>query len=203
MLPGDGVASSSTASSLPESTSLETSPNIDQAAIQHTPTSTDTLESQLGVSPGQIDDVHLASNLAVDISGQQLIPSDWPTRLPRPDLLLHLVDVFFNCYPHAHYLLHRPTFRLSLNYSPKSPRFPHKSLLHAICAYAGVFSYLVEPPPTPNLDKVEGDFIFGDRRQAGHIRRDDFFAERHVKWAKEALDEAISMGFNLFECIQG
>ncbi|KAG8727106.1 hypothetical protein FRC12_022802 [Ceratobasidium sp. 428] len=90
-------------------------------------------------------------------SEQQLVWAEWPPRLPPPDLLNHLVEVFFNCHPHAHYLLHRPTFMVSLTLPPRSPKFPHISLLHAICAYASVFSYLVDSPPMPNLDKARGD----------------------------------------------
>ncbi|KAJ1311026.1 hypothetical protein OPQ81_009532 [Rhizoctonia solani] len=140
------------------------------------------------------------TNSPPDYSGQQLVLSGWPTRLPKTDLVYHLVEVFFNCYPHAHYIIHRPTFMLSLTLSPKSPNFPHVSLLHSICAYAGVFSYLIEPPPAGDLDKIYHDFIFGDRRRPDS--REESFAEMHARWAKETIDQAIAMGFNLFECVQ-
>ncbi|KAG8759487.1 hypothetical protein FRC11_001896 [Ceratobasidium sp. 423] len=133
-------------------------------------------------------------------SGQQLVLSGWPTRLPKPDLVYHLIDVFFSCYPHAHYIIHRSSFMLSLALSPKSPNFPHVSLLHAICAYAGVFSYLIEPPPAGDLDKIYHDFIFGDRRRPDS--REESFAEMHARWAKETIDQTMAMGFNLFECTQ-
>ncbi|CAE7125559.1 unnamed protein product [Rhizoctonia solani] len=139
------------------------------------------------------------SSSPANYSGQ-LVLSGWPTRLPKPDLVYHLVDVFFSCYPHAHYIIHRPSFMLSLALSPKSPNFPHVSLLHAICAYAGVFSYLIEPPPAGDLGKIYHDFIFGDRRQPDS--REESFAEMHARWAKETAAQAIAMGFNLFECTQ-
>ncbi|ELU43148.1 fungal specific transcription factor domain-containing protein [Rhizoctonia solani AG-1 IA] len=135
------------------------------------------------------------------MSSRQLIISGWSKRFPKPDLLHHLIDVFFNCYPHAHYIIHRPTFMLSLTLSPKSPEFPHVSLLHAICAYAGVFSYLIEPPPGSDLDKTYPDFIFGDRRRPE--LREESFAEMHARWAKETSEQALAMGFNLFEITQG
>ncbi|CAE6385679.1 unnamed protein product [Rhizoctonia solani] len=134
-------------------------------------------------------------------AGQQLIVSGWPIRLPKPDLFYHLVDVFFTCYPHAHYLIHRPSFMLSLALSPKSLDFPHVSLLHAICAYAGVFSYLIEPPPAGDLEKIYRDFIFGDRRRPDS--REMSFAEMHAEWAEEAVDQSTIMGFNMLECLQG
>ncbi|KAF8748673.1 Fungal specific transcription factor domain [Rhizoctonia solani] len=116
-------------------------------------------------------------------SEQQLTISGWPIRLPKPDLFYHLVDVFFTSYPHAHYIIHRPSFMLSLALSPKSPDFPHVSLLHAICAYAGVFSYLIEPPPAGDLEKYIATLF-------------------SAIWAEEAIEQAMAMGFNLLECMQ-
>ncbi|KAH7337953.1 hypothetical protein B0J17DRAFT_406878 [Rhizoctonia solani] len=139
------------------------------------------------------------TDLPSDYSGQ-LIISGWPIRLPKPDLFHHLVDVFFTCYPHAHYILHRPSFMLSLALPPKSPGFPHVSILHAICAYAGVFSYLIRPPPAGNLEKTYRDFIFGDRRRPDP--REESFAEMHANWAEEATEQASAMGFNMLECVQ-
>lgn len=195
----NNAANSSTATLSPESDkALQVSPgNTAHQLADHSESSpnatyerTDTLSTQsLG-------------NTTTNLS-QQLLRSDWPSHLPQPDLLYHLVDIFFNCYPHARYLLHRPSFMTSLMLSPKSPKFPHVSLLHAICAYAGVFSYLVDPPPTPDLEKVDKDFIFGDRRQGEYTGRDESFAEQHARWSKETCEEATARGFNLLECTQG
>lgn len=125
---------------------------------------------------------------------QQLVYNDWPRRLPPPDLLHHLIELFFNCYPHAHHLLHRPTFMASLMYPPKSPAFPHVSLLHSICAYASVFSPRVETPP---IDIKGGVFPDGNRKTDS-----DSFAEKHVRFSRQARDEATSVGSNLIECTQ-
>ncbi|KAG8702065.1 hypothetical protein FRC11_011705, partial [Ceratobasidium sp. 423] len=141
-----------------------------------------------------------ATNSPLNHPGE-LVISGWPTRLPKPDLFYHLVDVFFACYPHAHYILHRPSFMLSLALPPKSPNFPHVSLLHAICAYAGVFSYLIKPPSAGDLEKIYRDFIFGDRRRPD--AREESFAEMHAEWAEETTSQAATMGFNLLECTQG
>ncbi|KAJ1311249.1 hypothetical protein OPQ81_009748 [Rhizoctonia solani] len=132
-----------------------------------------------------------------DESAQQVIPHDWPSRIPAPDLLHHLIDVFFNCYPLAHYLLHRPTFMASLLLPPRSPAFPHSSLLHAICAYASIFSFRVHTPSPP----LEGGVF--PRMNPEDIRdRDSSFAEKHVRWARQARDDATSVGSNLIECTQ-
>ncbi|CUA76885.1 Glutamate-ammonia-ligase adenylyltransferase [Rhizoctonia solani] len=134
---------------------------------------------------------------AVDESTQQIIPHDWPSRLPAPDLLHHLIDVFFTCYPLAHYLLHRPTFMASLLLPPRSPAFPHSSLLHAICAYASIFSFRVH---TPSFVPESGPF---PRIDPEVLRdRDNSFAEKHVRWSRQARDDATSVGSNLIECTQ-
>ena len=48
----------------------------------------------------------------------------WPQYLPPPELLLHLVDTFFTCLPHAGRILHRGTLMNSLTYPPNAPQFP-------------------------------------------------------------------------------
>ncbi|CAE6528636.1 unnamed protein product [Rhizoctonia solani] len=139
----------------------------------------------------------LPSAPAIDESAQQVIPHDWSPRLPAPELLHHLIDVFFTCYPLAHYLLHRPTFMASLLLPPRSPAFPHSSLLHAICAYASIFSPRVYTPP---LVPEQGPF---PRMNSEALHdRDNSFAEKHVRWSRQARDDATSIGSNLIECTQ-
>jgi hypothetical protein len=48
----------------------------------------------------------------------------WPQYLPPPELLMHLVDTFFTCLPHAGRLLHRGKFMNALTYPPNAPQFP-------------------------------------------------------------------------------
>ncbi|KAF8609823.1 hypothetical protein BDV93DRAFT_154731 [Ceratobasidium sp. AG-I] len=134
-------------------------------------------------------------------SEQQLVSPDWPTRLPQPALLRHLVDTFFNCYTHSRYLLHQSTFMASLALSPRSPKFPPVALLHAICAYASVFSYLVDSPPMPDLADYGGDIIFGDPRNKRN-RVSDTFADQQIRWSKRTREEDAALGFNLKECMQ-
>jgi hypothetical protein len=133
------------------------------------------------------------TNYSPDDGSRQLMWGAWPPRLPSPDLLLHLIDLFFTCHPHAHYLLHRPTFMASLTYPPRSPGFPQMSVLHAICAYASVFSPRVETPP---IDTKGAVFSDRDRNTA------DSFAGKHVRWSRQARDEANILGENLIESIQ-
>lgn len=171
---------------------------------QTTPGDLDILFSQPSVPlnpPPQLIG-HIPSDFELLPSEQQLLPHDWPARLPPPALLRHLVDTFFSCYPHSYYLLHRPTFMASLALSPRSSKFPYVALLHAICAYASVFSYLVDSPPMPDLENYSGDVIFGKRRNK-HNGVLDTFADQQARCSKQAREEATRMGFNLKECMQG
>ena len=62
---------------------------------------------------------HLPSNLATT-----MIDPSWPPNLPPMETLLHLIDIFFSYVPHAHRILHRPTFMESLLNHPSSDQFP-------------------------------------------------------------------------------
>jgi hypothetical protein len=67
------------------------------------------------------------------------LPS-YPSRLPPPDILFSLIDIFFDCYLDAHRVIHRPTLQASLYLPPQSEGYPHAALLHAICAVAFTFA---------------------------------------------------------------
>ncbi|KAG2061943.1 hypothetical protein BDR06DRAFT_978441 [Suillus hirtellus] len=67
-------------------------------------------------------------------SGMDVIWSHWPVNLPHPELIRHLVDMFFLFHPHASRLFHRANFIASLSYPPDHPDFPVAPVLHAICA---------------------------------------------------------------------
>ncbi|KAG8813066.1 hypothetical protein FRC19_002689 [Serendipita sp. 401] len=95
-----------------------------------------------------------------------LLYPNWPTRLPSPALLHHLVEIFFTCHPHAQRLLHRPRFFASLTLPPTHPDFPSLSLLHAICALASLWSPLVEREGMPDLNERPAEEIFQE-----HARR--------------------------------
>jgi hypothetical protein len=53
-----------------------------------------------------------------------MIDPSWPPNLPHMDLLLHLIDTFFTCVPHANRVLHRPTFMTALLNHPSAIEFP-------------------------------------------------------------------------------
>jgi hypothetical protein len=74
-----------------------------------------------------------------------LIFPNYPENLPHPELLFHLIDVFFSSVPFATQLLHKPSFLTSLSYPPGDARFPHATILHAISGLASIYSPVIEP----------------------------------------------------------
>ncbi|QRW25776.1 Fungal specific transcription factor domain [Rhizoctonia solani] len=67
------------------------------------------------------------------------IPSGYSTDLPSPEILLHLVQTFFQCQIFANTLLHRSSFLSRLQLPPSHPQYPSNALLHAICADASLY----------------------------------------------------------------
>ncbi|KAF8480648.1 fungal-specific transcription factor domain-containing protein [Gautieria morchelliformis] len=124
----------------------------------------------------------------------------WPARLPTPELLQHLVGVFFSSLPHASRVLHRESFLASLSLLPTASGFPETSILHAICAVASLFTSAVVPPPTPSLHEHQ-DEIFHEKLRRLESR-DDSFGEMQAKYAKEAQEESTRVGEGLFTGLQ-
>ncbi|KAF7436918.1 hypothetical protein PC9H_003752 [Pleurotus ostreatus] len=134
-------------------------------------------------------------------SASSLIYSTWPTRLPEPDLLRHLVELFFVFHPHSNRLLHASSFLTTLSFPPHHPKFPSTPLLHAICAIGSLYTAIVTSPPLPNLNEVEPDELFFQRHRLKESRPDSF-AEEHAKIAKELADRQESLGEDLFRVLQ-
>ncbi|KAL4266915.1 Transcription factor domain-containing protein [Pleurotus pulmonarius] len=134
-------------------------------------------------------------------STSSLIYSNWPTRLPEPDLLRHLVELFFVFHPHSNRLLHASSFLTTLSFPPHHPKFPSTPLLHAICAIGSLYTAIVTSPPLPNLNEVEPDELFFQRHRLKESRPDSF-AEEHAKIAKELADRQESLGEDLFRVLQ-
>ncbi|KAG8736437.1 hypothetical protein FRC10_009319 [Ceratobasidium sp. 414] len=108
------------------------------------------------------------------------MPSGYSTDLPSPEILLHLVQTFFQCQIFANTLLHRSSFLSRLQLPPSHPQYPSNALLHAICADASLYG-------PSNASGVNGNSGFG-AMHAG------------LCMAK-ALEDA-SMGRRLLETVQ-
>lgn len=133
--------------------------------------------------------------------GLDLTWPGWPPQLPPPDLLKHLVEVFFVFHPHASRLFHVPTFMSTLSLPASHPKFPATPILHGICAVGSLYTAAVTSPPLPDFDEVPSDEIFLERLRVKE-QRPDSFAERHAKLAKEGAERMNTLGENLFQVFQ-
>ncbi|TFK41060.1 hypothetical protein BDQ12DRAFT_600361 [Crucibulum laeve] len=136
-----------------------------------------------------------------DTVGLDIIWPNWPSAVPGPDLLRHLVDVFFTFHPHATRLFHAATFIRSLSLPPSHPKFPSTPVLHAICALGSLYTVAVSSPPLPNFDEVAPDEIFLERHRSKE-QRPDSFAEQQAKLARDTAAHLNSLGEDLFQVLQ-
>ncbi|EUC67625.1 fungal specific transcription factor domain protein [Rhizoctonia solani AG-3 Rhs1AP] len=130
-----------------------------------------------------------------------LMADDWPLELPPKPLMLHLIDLFFTCYPNSRRIIHRPTFLLQLLEHPSSPRFPFIPLLHSICAAAAAHSPHVTVAPLPDLRKYPSEDIFQDKTRVDQGRA-LMFDEQHFLLSKYQCMTAAREGVNLLGVIQ-
>ncbi|KAJ7181763.1 hypothetical protein C8R43DRAFT_970368 [Mycena crocata] len=133
-------------------------------------------------------------------SGREIL-GNYPPGLPNPDVLQHLVSVFFVFHPHANRVLHFPSFMATLSLSPSHPKYPSPPLLHAICALGSLYTAAVSSPPLPNFSEVDPDEIFSERHRIREGRPDSF-AEEQAKLAQKTADHFVSLGDRLFETLQ-
>ncbi|CAE6422097.1 unnamed protein product, partial [Rhizoctonia solani] len=130
-----------------------------------------------------------------------LMADDWPLELPPKPLMLHLIDLFFTCYPNSRRIIHRPTFLLQLLEHPSSPRFPFVPLLHSICAAAAAHSPYVTVAPLPDLRRYPSEDIFQDKTRLDQ-GRGLMFDEQHFLLCKYQCMTAAREGMNLLGVIQ-
>lgn len=187
------------------SSSSSSPPLIDQSATHFLGSDMELLASALSQSPPLLDEFISPSTPGSSPrsgTGLEVIWPNYPPGLPNPDLLRHLVEVFFVFHPHANRVLHYPSFMASLLLSPSHPKFPSTPILHAICALGSLYTAAVTSPPLPNFAEVDPDEIFTSRIRVKDSRPDSF-AEQQAKYARERADYYESIGDKLFETIQG
>ncbi|KAG8882853.1 hypothetical protein FRB97_007677 [Tulasnella sp. 331] len=139
----------------------------------------------------------------------------WPPNLPPPELLHHLAETVFSSVPLATRVIHRPIFMASLALPPSSPRFPHASILHAICALASLYTPIVTDIDNVNSDSgmsgvVVNAGVFQRRSHgAGIFRNSDKdtrkafnFATIHSHWSREASFKSLHRGEAIVEQVQ-
>ncbi|KAL1738130.1 hypothetical protein HDZ31DRAFT_24302, partial [Schizophyllum fasciatum] len=129
----------------------------------------------------------------------EIVWTNWPEGMPRPELLRHLVEMFFMFHPHAQRLFHFPTFMACLSLGATHPKFPPACLLHAICAISSFYTAAVSSPPLPDLTKMAPDEIFDDFHREP---RPNSFAEEQARLAILAIEHSRHRGENLFQGLQ-
>ncbi|KAG2350468.1 hypothetical protein BDR05DRAFT_954566 [Suillus weaverae] len=127
-------------------------------------------------------------------SSMDVIWSHWSANLPHPELIRHLVDMFFLFHPHASRLFHRGTFIASLSYPPDHPDFPIAPILHAICAVSAIYTAAGGPRTNAADFPYEGQFAQPDLP--------DTFAEQQATHAKETVEKYLNKGQHLVQCVQ-
>jgi hypothetical protein len=154
------------------------------------------------ISTAVITSTSPASSGSSSPSGLEMVWGNYPPGLPNPDLLRHLVEVFFVFHPHANRIVHYPSFMASLLLSPSHHKFPAAPVLHAICALGSLYTAAVTSPPDPDFSEVALDEIFSARHRL-RTGRPDSFAESQAKYARETADHLESIGDRLLELVQG
>nr|XP_031862623.1 uncharacterized protein CI109_002121 [Kwoniella shandongensis]KAA5529695.1 hypothetical protein CI109_002121 [Kwoniella shandongensis] len=128
----------------------------------------------------------------------------WPPTLPTPAMVDHLVETFFTMVPSIGRIIHRQTFLTRLALPPTHADFPHRALLHAMCAAASSYSAAVKVRSgQENVAKYSDD----SRRARGkgfdvNISDDPCFSERNAMYAIAALKYDHMNGKGLFDLVQ-
>ncbi|KAI0340132.1 hypothetical protein BDW22DRAFT_441359 [Trametopsis cervina] len=132
----------------------------------------------------------------------------WPPNLPTPDVTRHLVEAFFAYHIHASRLFHAPTFMASLDLLPTDPRFPHVSVLHAMCAVGSLYTAAV-PESQMFCDHDDTPYeLQGGRWKKAHHRPDmlgdpssrESFSEQQARYARRSCDVGLIRAE--FQCVQ-
>ncbi|KAG9035149.1 hypothetical protein FRB95_012016 [Tulasnella sp. JGI-2019a] len=149
-----------------------------------------------------------------------LIDTSWPSRLPPPDLLHHLIDTFFSCVPLAKRVLHRPTFMNNMLEHPRSTNFPAHAVLHAICAIASLYSPIVTDgneliqrhiAPDTLFNSAVAEKRWGEYRQTlpqvytdekGKTLEEGGFGMCHAQWCMEGWIDPARTGARLVQLLQ-
>ncbi|KAG2044739.1 hypothetical protein BDR03DRAFT_848081 [Suillus americanus] len=188
-------------SSLPPS-SIQNSP----ASIQSVPSNSRPGSASTMSFPSDLESLLSPSNLDVNAQAVPYFWNDnshlianviwphWPVNLPHPELIRHLVDMFFLFHPHASRLFHRGTFIASLSYPPDHPDFPIAPVIHAICAVSAIYTAAGGPRTNAADFLYEGQFAQPDLP--------DTFAEQQATHAKETVEKYLNKGQHLVQCVQ-
>ncbi|EUC65339.1 fungal specific transcription factor domain protein [Rhizoctonia solani AG-3 Rhs1AP] len=127
-------------SSSPASSRPSTSPSVSVSERKHaTPYARPRVATRANTATGGSLHVPVrrpptsSRSLPADYSPQAQLDKDWDLNLPAPNIVAHLVELFFQNEPCSSRILHRSSFVASLSLPKTHPDFPPIILLHAIC----------------------------------------------------------------------
>ncbi|OBZ79584.1 hypothetical protein A0H81_00861 [Grifola frondosa] len=153
------------------------------------------------VSPHLDQSVNQSASTPSSHHSLDLINLSWPRYLPNIDLVRHLAEAFFSYTPGATRVLHAGTFMSALALPPTHPKFPAAGVLHAVCAVGSMYTGAVPRAldhTSPSLPYYD---VFSEKYRLTEGRPDSF-AEIQIKAAREAIDNALRIGNDLFQCLQ-
>jgi hypothetical protein len=128
------------------------------------------------------------SPVSFDASLLQILYPAWPSSLPLPTTVDHLVGVFFSRAQVPASMISKPRLLAALDLPPDSAGFPHASLLHAICGYASVFV---------SAETLGG--VAGEGGSTKYWEKEKTPREYHYKMARIEIDKGVIAGGNLFQ----
>ncbi|KAL7416360.1 hypothetical protein BDY24DRAFT_412551 [Mrakia frigida] len=146
----------------------------------------------------------------------------WPSHLPPPGKLEHIVNTFFKVSPYATQLFNKARLLARLNLPPSHHDFPHPALLHSICAATSSFIGGVNlvPPAACDFNPARDGTANSSRNelpsQAAYPAWDGLgakpnvttpgldgdFGQVHATWAQLYIDQAKDRPFYYLEATQ-
>ncbi|ORY75339.1 hypothetical protein BCR35DRAFT_306317 [Leucosporidium creatinivorum] len=77
-------------------------------------------------------------SLGLDAAFLQILYPAWPSTLPSPSIVAHLVHIFFARATIPAAMFNKGRFLASMELAPTAAGFPETALLHAMCGYAAL-----------------------------------------------------------------
>ncbi|WVQ70792.1 hypothetical protein IAR50_000314 [Cryptococcus sp. DSM 104548] len=141
---------------------------------------------------------------AIQTSFKDLLWPGWPASLPAPSMVDHLVETFFATIPSVSRVIHRQSLLARLSLPPTHPEFPHKSLLHAICAVASRYTAAVYTRTVrENLEKAATDAKASKGKGLdADPENEPCFSEKHAMQAIAAIRLSYVNARGLFDMLQ-
>ncbi|ODO08706.1 hypothetical protein L198_00439 [Cryptococcus wingfieldii CBS 7118] len=194
---------------LPPSTSMSLAPETTLPSMTTIPGDDDLVDAltPLERRPSRAATVADEINEEAGDMDQLLMWSGWPSSLPSPTLVNHLVEIFFTKVPTVSRIIHRDSFMTRLSHAPTHPDFPHLALIHALCAIASRHSAAVHTRTVQeNLQQTAQDAKKDNpgRGEPADPANEDCFSEQQAIYASRVAMSSLHhvSGRGLFDVLQ-